>query len=90
MTLFTGAAAGIFVIFVLIFKTANGMNCDYPEEKTCLDVNENTPINLPKCYCTPLCATQLGELQNICKSGQLLPDECGICLKCAKTKVIIL
>ncbi|TRY63697.1 hypothetical protein TCAL_00392 [Tigriopus californicus] len=50
----------------------------------CLDVYTHTPRNLPKCYCTDLCADKLSDLVTSCASGQLLADGCGACLICAR------
>lgn len=52
----------------------------------CLDVFTHAPNNLPKCYCTELCADKLEELRETCASGQLLADGCGSCLVCARAR----
>ena len=54
----------------------------------CLDVFTHTPNNLPKCYCTDLCADKLETLAATCSSGQLLADGCGSCLVCARARGI--
>ena len=40
----------------------------------------------PKCYCTSTCPIPLDDLKSNCTSGQLLPDLCGTCLICAKSR----
>ena len=45
------------------------MNCDYPDEKACLNVFDSEPKNLPKCYCTLICPEKLEDVKKNCTSG---------------------
>ena len=76
-----------FVDFFTIFICTFAMNCDFSEDKSCLDVFDSSEASKnPKCFCTNLCPDTLPELKANCLSGQMLPDECGTCLVCAKTR----
>merc|ERR1719270_603995 len=62
------------------------MNCDFSEDKSCLNVLDSEASENPKCFCTNLCPISLHELKRNCTSGQMFPDECGTCLVCAKSR----
>jgi hypothetical protein len=50
----------------------------------CLRVFDHKPAHLPKCYCTSICEKPLAEVARNCASNQLLADDCGACLVCAR------
>ena len=67
-------------------RANTGINCDFPENSTCLNVFDSEPAEHPKCYCTDLCPVPLETLKKECKSGQLLANQCHSCLECAKSR----
>ncbi len=74
------------IVLLSIINSILCMTCDHSEDKGCLNVFDKEPKGLPKCYCTKLCPQALSSVQKNCTSGQLLPDICGTCLQCAKTR----
>ena len=59
----------MLLLSLLYCQHANTMNCDYPDEKPCLNVFDSEPQGNPKCYCTNLCPISLEELKKNCTSG---------------------
>ena len=51
-----------------------------------LKMSNDHSTSRPKCYCTTTCPIPLADLKSNCTSGQLLPDLCGTCLICAKSR----
>ena len=79
-------ARHLCVFIALFFTITFAMNCDFSEDKSCLNVLDSEASEKPKCFCTNLCPVSLPQLKRNCTSGQMFPDECGTCLVCAKTR----
>ena len=84
-------AAVIFIAIMCNAAIADAVDCGINNRnENCLDVFTSKPTNLPKCYCTELCAKEenfennLESLKHNCASGELHQDGCGSCLTCAK------
>ncbi len=72
------------LLSVLIPLTSG--QCPQPPSN-CLSVFTHTPSHLPKCYCVrSICPDSLSRVRITCGSNQLIEDECGVCLECARAR----
>ena len=58
-------------VFIALFSPITfAMNCDFSEDKSCLNVLDSEASEKPKCFCTNLCPVSLPQLKRNCTSGK--------------------
>ena len=64
-------ARHLCVFIALFFTVTFAMNCDFSEDKSCLNVLDSEASEKPKCFCTNLCPVSLPQLKRNCTSGKV-------------------